>query len=75
MGVPANQCTLCDSVTMETKTSCRWYTCAWMHGTKLETCLVSEDESELNKLIAFVDFYSVKKLDTETSHLSDQRYY
>ena len=36
-----------------------------MHGTKLETCPVSEEESELNKfcLTAFVDFYSVKKLD------------
>ena len=45
---------------------------AWYEA--IETYPVSEDESELNKfcLTAFVDFYSVKKLDiSETSHLRD----
>ena len=51
-----------------------------MDGAKLKTCLkaclVSDDESELSNkfcLTAFEDFYSVKKLvtQTETSHLRD----
>ena len=56
----------CDSVTLGTRTS---YTCALIliRDMRLETCSVSEHESELsNKLFlnAFENFHFVRSLDT-----------
>ena len=52
---------------MEMTTSCAWYTCAGMHGTRLETCLLFEDRLELT-----TNFASFQRLEGTIEPLADE---